>query len=386
MTTPAASPQPRIAPFGGTQYIILQAGFWLLIACLMCVATMTGPPAEIMNEFDAATRKIVLEKLEEIKPGLWVDSFTLPLTGLLLTHVLHRVSTRLRWADRQLRRLVATALVACLVLSGFGFLVVKMIAKLGDRWWTQNEMLDGGFEYNIGDGSVPGFFVLCTWMIIYYSWQAFTRIGQMELMQLRHEAALKDSRLDTIATQLNPHFLFNCLNTVRGLIDESPSSARDAVGHLARVLRASLSSTRNRLVPLGEELETVHAHLMLESARHGSRLTLTAEDDPAAGAARVPPLLLQTLVENAVKHGVGVHPGPGFVHYETRMEGGVLKLIVRNSGVLAAGWDQPGTGLGLIHTRERLALLFPGTASLSISSGDGVVTVEASIPQNPSAA
>jgi sensor histidine kinase YesM len=383
MTTLPDVTFPAIAPFGGTQYTILQAGFWLLITGLMCIAITSGPPTRMINEFDPTTRMIVLEKMAVIKPSRWVDTFTLPLTGLILTHALHLVSTRSGWADRPLKRLLPTALAACLFLSGFGFLVVKTMTRLTNQWWLQNEFPGSGFEYTLGDGSVPGFFVLCAWMVIYYSWQAFTRIGQLELMQLRQDAAIKDSRLDAIATQLNPHFLFNSLNTVRGLIEESPASARDAVTHLAQVLRASLSSTRKRLIPLSEELETVHAHLMLESARHGSRLAITNETDPAVAAAQIPPLLLQTLVENAVKHGVAAHPGPGFVHYAAYMEGCTLKLVVRNSGSLAEGWDLPGgNGLGLIHTRERLALLFPGAASLSISAKHGVVTVETSIPQN----
>lgn len=382
MTTPPATYSPTMGLFGEAQYLILQTVFWLLVGGLMCVAVVTGPPTAIMNEFDEKTRGIILEKVAELKPNMWLDTFLLPLTGLLLTHALHRISIRQGWADLPLRRLVQTAVIASLLLSGLGFIIVKAVSHLANRWWLHNHLPGSGFEYTLGDGSVPGFFVLCTWMVIYYSWQAFARLGQMELMQLRQEATIKDSRLDAITTQLNPHFLFNSLNTVRGLIEDSPAGARDAVTHLAHVLRVSLTSTRQRLVPMREELETVHAQLMLESARHGDRLTITSETDPAVTTARIPPLLLQTLIENAVKHGVGVHAGPGFVHYEAWMNPGVLKLIVRNSGTLADGWDLPGKGLGLLHTRERLALLFPGTASLVISSDGNVVTVETMIPQN----
>lgn len=382
MTSPPAASSPTIGLFGGAQYLILQSAFWLLVAGLMCVAVVSGPPAAIMNEFDERTRSIILGKVAELKPKLWLETFLLPLTGLFLTHLLHRISTRRGWADRPLRQLVQTALIACLLLSGLGYMIVKILSFVANRLWLHNHFPGSTFEYTLGDGSVPGFFVLCTWMVIYYSWQAFARLGQMELMQLRQEATIKDSRLDAITTQLNPHFLFNSLNTVRGLIEDSPAGARDAVTHLAHVLRVSLTSTRQRLVPMNEELETVHAQLMLESARHGERLTITSDTAPAVTTARIPPLLLQTLIENAVKHGVGVHAGPGFVHYEARMEHGALKLIVRNSGTLANDWDLPGKGLGLLHTRERLALLFPGTASLVISARENVVSVEAVIPQN----
>lgn len=388
MSAASAATSPSIAPFGGVHYIVLQAAFWLLIMKLGFNSSIViGLPTNIIDEFDPATREIVLQKLAMIRPGRWVGAITLPLTGLFLSHMLHLASTRWGWADRPLRQLVPIALVACFLLSVLGFLVDTSVAYLTSRWWLQAEIPRGGFLYYLGEGSIPGFFVLGAWMVIYYACVAFTRIGQMELMRLRQEAAIKDSRLDAITMQLNPHFLFNCLNTVRGLIDDSPARARDAVTHLAHVLRVSLTSTRQRLVPLSEELETVHAHLMLESARHGSRLTITSEVEPEAEVenAYIPPLLLQTLVENAVKHGVGTHPGPGFVHYEARMQDGALKLIVRNSGTLENGWDRPSAGLGLIHTRERLALLFPGEASLSISSTDGVVTVEASIPQSEAA-
>ena len=371
-----------IRSFGGTQYAILQSAFWLLITALGCNSTLViGLPTNIINQFDPATREIVLQKLAMIKPDRWVGAFTLPLTGLILTHLLHLVSTRRGWANRPLRRLVPIALGACAFLSVLGFVIDPIIRHLSSQWWLQSDVPSGGFLYYLGEGSIPGFFVICAWTVIYYACVAFTRISQMELLQVRQESAIKDSRLDAIATQLNPHFLFNSLNTVRGLIDESPVKARDAVTHLAHVLRASLSSTRQRLVPLSEELETVHAHLMLERARHGSRLVITTKVDLDPKTVYIPPLLLQTVVENAVKHGVGARAGPGFVHYEAGMKEGALRILVRNSGNLADGWDLPGNGFGLIHVRDRLRLLFDGAASLSISGEDGVVTVEVSIPQ-----
>jgi two-component system LytT family sensor kinase len=220
------------------------------------------------------------------------------------------------------------------------------------------------------------------WAALYYACHAFTRLHQMEVTTLRSDSAIKEARLQTIATQLNPHFLFNSLNTVRALIEESPKQARDAVTQLSLVLRASLSASDQKLIPLRDELTAVNALLDLELTRYGDRLHVEREVGSGCEKALVPPLLLVTLVENAVKHGVAAKLGPGHLRYAAQIEKSGLTLRVENSGTLAEGWEHKG-GIGLAHTRERLALLFGDKATMTIQQTANGVEASVILPQNP---
>lgn len=203
----------------------------------------------------------------------------------------------------------------------------------------------------------------------------------MEVTTLRSDSAIKEARLQTITTQLNPHFLFNSLNTVRSLIEESPKQARDAVTQLSLVLRASLSASDQKLIPLRDELTAVNALLDLELTRYGDRLHVEREVGNGCEKAFVPPLLLVTLVENAVKHGVAAKLGPGHLRYTAQIEKSGLSLRVKNSGTLAESWEHKG-GIGLAHTRERLTLLFGDKATMTIQQAAHGVEAVVILPQN----
>ena len=151
---------------------------------------------------------------------------------------------------------------------------------------------------------------------------------------------------------------------------------------LSLVLRASLSSSDHKLIPLRDELAAVNALLDLELARYGDRLRVEREVGEGCEKALVPPLLLVTIVENAVKHGVAAKLGPGFLRYEAKMGSSGLCLRVVNSGALADNWQTKG-GIGLAHTRERLALLFGDEATMTVNQDDESVTASILLPQKP---
>ena len=151
---------------------------------------------------------------------------------------------------------------------------------------------------------------------------------------------------------------------------------------LSLVLRASLSASDQKLIPLRDELTAVNALLDLELTRYGDRLHVEREVGSGCEKALVPPLLLVTLVENAVKHGVAAKLGPGHLRYAPQIEKSGLTLRVENSGTLAEGWEHKG-GIGLAHTRERLALLFGDKATMTIQQTANGVEASVILPQNP---
>jgi LytS/YehU family sensor histidine kinase len=191
---------------------------------------------------------------------------------------------------------------------------------------------------------------------------------------------------------VNPHFLFNSLNSLRALIDEDAPRAREAVTRLANMLRYSLQSGQLETVPLEDELRIVADYLALEQIRHEDRLRVRWEiaDEVSAGAVAVPPMLLQTLVENGVKYGVGTRREGGELRISARFEGATLRLQVTNPGDLgepvsaAAARAGSSTGVGLRNASERLKLLFGDRASLTLRSEPaGCVTADVVLPLNP---
>lgn len=181
---------------------------------------------------------------------------------------------------------------------------------------------------------------------------------------------MREAELNTLRAQLNPHFLFNGLNNIRALVSENPDRARQALDHLAELLRYVMQHSATPLVALGQELEIVADYLALEALQLEDRLRYTLDVAPAARAAQLPPLTVQLLVENAIKHGVAPRPAGGFVDVRAQLDAaGWLCLSVRSTGryapppTLAAG-----SGLGLRGLRERLTQAFGAAARFSLAN------------------
>lgn len=201
------------------------------------------------------------------------------------------------------------------------------------------------------------------------------------------EALLARARLETLTARLRPHFLFNALQAIATLIRRDPDAATRMTVRLGDLLRASLRSTGEQRVPLREELELVRAYLEVEGERFSDRLRVRYEVDDAALDCLVPDLLLQPLVENAVRHGISPRPEGGSIVVSARCAGNRLELSIADDGVgLGDGAPAnalPGVeaGLGLATTRERLAVVYRGDATFDLERGpEGGVVARISIP------
>ena len=188
----------------------------------------------------------------------------------------------------------------------------------------------------------------------------------MEIERYQAQTALAEAELRGLRSQLNPHFLFNSLNSLRALVVEDPPRAQEAITQMATILRYHLQSGERSLVPLAEEIGTVELYLALELIRFEDRLTVEREIDPDALVFFVPPLALQTLVENAVKYGVSHDEGAGVIRISAKLNAGRLVVSVRNTGALRGAVSTDSTGLGLSNLRTRLRLIFAANASLEL--------------------
>ena len=192
-------------------------------------------------------------------------------------------------------------------------------------------------------------------------------------------ALARDAELAALKQQLNPHFLFNSLNSISSLTGSNPGKAREMCVLLAGFLRATLGLSERTSIPLSEELALVRSYLAIEEVRFGDRLSVEEDVDPRAEGCAIPPLLLQPLVENAVKHGVAPRLEGGVVRVRATRTDGTLVIALTNP-VDAGAPAAPGAGLGLRNVRRRLAARWGSEATLSQELREGTFSVALSIP------
>jgi two-component sensor histidine kinase len=222
------------------------------------------------------------------------------------------------------------------------------------------------------------------WVSIYYVWH-YVQLGRMnEIQKVRLETLVKELELKTIKAHINPHFIFNALNSIRALVDENPERARTAITELSNILRSSMQAEKLETVTLEKELSIVKDYLALETIRFESRLRVVYHIDEDTLDQPVPPMMLQTLVENAIKHGIGKQREGGVVEIWSEFENDQHQLIIKNTGAIEDDLDIDNSGFGVSSTKNRLALLFGDKANFFIqNTKDHMVEAVVRLPLAP---
>jgi two-component system sensor histidine kinase AlgZ len=281
--------------------------------------------------------------------------------GLIATHLIRAIARRQNWADKPFSRVVPRTLVAA-ALGGIwmaGCLVV--INSLGLGLFAAH----GRDAYMVLLYMSPNASIMVLfWEFFYFLAKTSERRRMAEMQSLQLQLLAREAQHRALSSQLQPHFLFNCLNSLRSLIVEDPSRAREMVTDLAGLLRYSLDHDLLTRVALAEELAALDRYLALETIRFEDRLRIRRQVSDQALRALVPPMIVQSLVENAIKHGIAALSGGGEIAIQAERHDGVLRIDVWNDGRLLA-LERPG-GIGLRNTRERLALLYGAQASLEL--------------------
>jgi len=198
----------------------------------------------------------------------------------------------------------------------------------------------------------------------------------LELQVLAREAELKALR-----AQIDPHFLFNSLNSISALTMSDPQGARSMCLLLAEFLRTSLVLGAKQQIPISEELRLVEGFLSIEKVRYGKRLSVIRNVDPECDGCLVPPLLIQPLVENAIRHGIAPLIDGGAVRLDVHREGQAIEILLENPvDPQGQATRQKGAGLGLENVKSRLARLFPGQANVNVSRDEGRFQVRLRFP------
>jgi LytS/YehU family sensor histidine kinase len=215
------------------------------------------------------------------------------------------------------------------------------------------------------------------WSVLYFIYNYFERFNT----SLKLEAAIKEIELNNLKSQLNPHFIFNALNSIRALVDENPLKSKQAINQLSNILRNSLTADKRGLTRFEDELKIVRDYVGLETIRFEERLKTEFEIDPDSREFLVPPLMIQTLVENGIKHGISKLTAGGIIQMKTLVKNDRLTITIRNSGNYVNGSKRNTGGLGLENTRQRLKLIYGNKASFRIlTENDTFVLTEIEIP------
>jgi two-component sensor histidine kinase len=299
-------------------------------------------------------------------------------SGILISHCLRPLMGRWRWKELGWRSLLPRLLVAGIGAAAIwiGFECIWVHSVLGLPWNTR---------YSVPMVVVMEEFynaiLFSGWLCLYFFYNLFDRLNRSEIERFQLMSSVKEAELRALKSQVNPHFIFNSLNSLRALIDEDPARARMAVTQLANLLRYSLQSGQLETVPFEDELDVVNDYLALEQVRHEERLRLRLDIGPDVNRLPIPPMLLQTLVENAVKYGVTTRAEGGEIAIIARNEGGALRIQVTNPGEVARDARGASTGVGLHNAAERLRLIFGEKATLRLRSDrPAQVVAEAVIP------
>ncbi len=280
----------------------------------------------------------------------------------LATPLIHRLACRFPYHRQRRLRFAAVHTLAAGSLSGVMLIYAAAVEAWLQSGWSGLSW--GALRLWLGR-LLPG--RLGLYLLLYgailgvaIAIESYRALRERELRASRLETLLAEARLEALRSQLQPHFLFNTLHSIATLVEDNPAAARTMIAQLGDLLRASLGQLAHQEVTLGEEFEMLDCYLDIEQTRFGDRLRIERQINADLLAAQVPYLVLQPLVENAIRHGIAVSSLAGRLAIGAAAAGERLLLTVSDDG---PGCPQGGAveeGIGLSNTRERLQQLYPG--------------------------
>jgi LytS/YehU family sensor histidine kinase len=224
--------------------------------------------------------------------------------------------------------------------------------------------------------------IFALWNLIYFSWQYLEKSRMFQIETLKMESSLKDLEIKTIRSNLQPHFIFNSLNSIRALIDEDPELARAAITKISNILRNTITK-QEATDTLQNELALVEDYLDLEKIRFEERLHFIKNIDAATLGVQIPTMMLQTLIENAIKHGISNLEAGGNVLLNSKTDGSYLIIeVINDINTTQVSTRENSLGFGLSSSKQRLKLLYENEASLSLNFDHDQAVVLIKIPLN----
>ena len=306
-----------------------------------------------------------------------ISQFLLFAFGVIISHIYRNIIIHYSWLKISTFRVIPLAIIASMLfatLHEYAQYGVELLLKIAANKHQSNVVV----LTNVLNLAFLYFF----WSLIYFLFHFIENYKKAEIENLKWEASINEIELNKLKSQLNPHFMFNAMNSIRALVDENPIKSKEAITQLSNILRNTLQMGKNKVIPFEEELNLVSDYLALESIRYEGRLKFTIQIHPQSKSFHVPPLMIQTLIENGIKHGISKLTNGGIVSLITDVKDDKLFISIRNSGQLNEA-NKSESGFGIKNTLQRLLLLYGNNASLKISNQDPtIVLTELIIPKN----
>ena len=247
-------------------------------------------------------------------------------TGIVISHFYRSLLIKLNVLTFKIPAQMAFILVFSFLKGVLFFLTVLVLSRLFQLPIADLNLIE------ISEYVINFSVIFCLWNVIYFGFQYFQNYRRSEINSLRYLAASRESELNNLKAQLNPHFIFNCMNSIRALIDAEPGKAKEAVTQLSNILRNTLVIDKSREIYLKDEIKLVKDYLDLEKIRYEERLTYQFKINEDTHNCLIPPFIIQTQVENAIKHGISKIPGSGIIIVEAIKSQKELRINISNTG------------------------------------------------------
>ncbi len=317
-------------------YLIFQIGIWTLFMF-----------------YESITYTIISQDYSKILLNSLFNFFL----GISLTHIYRSIAIHFNWLNLNLIALIPRAVIAMFLCT----IIMAIINIPLDQWMFSNYFMQ------VQTAMFLSYFFnwskyIAVWFLTYHLYILHKKSikERVELV-----TALKEIEFNHLKNQLNPHFLFNALNSIRALIDENPTKSKEAITLLSDLLRRSLKHSQNQFVHFEEELKAVECYLELEKIRYEERLNFEKNIDPITLKFPFPPMMLQTLVENGIKHGISKLRNGGTIQIYSIIKEQYWVIQIFSSGIINTNLSSE-SGIGLRNTQERLNLLYGKKAQFKI--------------------
>lgn len=275
-----------------------------------------------------------------------------PVFGLLSSHLLRLVLKRYNVFNYSQGRIVLFGILSFLLWT----LVLAVLVQVPEFFLDRKVFLETNTPLNFSLNVVNLSRYTIVWVTVYFFYQLLAKSSKLEIEKIELDNDKKDTELKLLRTQLNPHFLFNALNSIKALVLVNPRAAREGIVKLSEILRFSLSSSNRDSVTVSEEIEMVKQYLQVEKLRFGNRLSYFIAKETEQDEIKIPVGVLLTLVENGIKHGVSKRDGDSEIHLIVVCTKRYLSVEVKNSGTLDT--NEKGLGIGLQFVKKRLKAFY----------------------------
>ena len=315
---------------------------------------------------------------ENISPTFYLNLAIIFILGVGISHLYRSLIIRLEWLSLRIIALIPRMLLASMICGLIYFMLHSLITDIfiRDMNWFGEPMVALMSILNLSAN-----FVL--WSLLYFLFHFIESYRKEEIKNLEWEALSREVELNRLKSQMNPHFIFNAMNTIRALVDEDPKQSKEAITQLSNILRNSLFMGRSRVITLSEEIQLVKDYLNIEKARFEERLEIDVLIPEDVLNFLVPPLLIQTLVENGIKHGIANLPEGGKLAIIAKITPDhKLVVVIENDGEYLPS-NNKRSGFGLINSRQRINLLYGDQGSINIENTKEKVRAILEIPPKP---